>query len=59
MIQIEDKIISKDVFEKKFLCDLNACKGSCCVEGDSGAPLSEDEVITINEIYPKSKTLFE
>jgi hypothetical protein len=56
MIQIEDKIISKEVFEKKFLCDLNSCKGSCCVEGDSGAPLSETEVITINKIYPKIKS---
>ena len=39
MIQVEDKIISLDVFEKHFVCDLNACKGACCVEGDSGAPL--------------------
>ena len=35
MIQVEDKIISMDVFEKQFVCDLNACKGACCVEGDS------------------------
>ena len=34
MIQIDDKIISLDVFEKQFVCDLNACKGACCVEGD-------------------------
>nr|HPR62189.1 DUF3109 family protein [Prolixibacteraceae bacterium] len=33
MIQIGDAIISMDVFEKHFLCDLNACKGACCVEG--------------------------
>ena len=43
MIQVEDKIISMDVFEKQFVCDLNACKGACCVEGDSGAPLTVKE----------------
>ena len=44
MIEVEDKIISKDLFEKKFVCDLQQCKGACCVEGDSGAPLSKKEV---------------
>ena len=44
MIEVEDKIISKDLFEKKFVCDLQQCKGACCVEGDSGAPLSKNEV---------------
>ena len=39
MIQVEDKIISLDIFEKYFVCDLNACKGACCIEGDAGAPL--------------------
>lgn len=43
MIQIEDKIISLDVFERHFLCDLNTCKGECCVKGDAGAPLLEEE----------------
>ena len=52
MIQIDDKIISKDIFEKQFICDLNACKGACCVEGDSGAPLKVNEVEILNEIYP-------
>ena len=42
MIQVEDKIISRDVFEKHFVCDLKACKGACCVEGDSGAPLLKE-----------------
>ena len=55
MIQIENKIISKDVFEKQFICDLNACKGACCVEGDSGAPLLEDEIKKIEEIYDDVK----
>ena len=49
MIQVEDKIVSLDVFEKYFICDLNECKGACCVEGDSGAPLlQEEEEILVN-----------
>ena len=55
MIQIEDKIISIDIFEKHFVCDLNACKGACCVEGDSGAPLLKKEEKKLNEIYKKVK----
>ena len=55
MIKIEDKIISLDVFETYFLCDLQSCKGSCCVEGDSGAPLLEDEKLIIQQNYKKIK----
>ena len=44
MILIDDIIISDDVVEKHFVCNLKACKGACCVEGDSGAPLESDEV---------------
>jgi len=55
MIQVEDKIISLDVFEKQFVCDLNACKGACCVEGDSGAPLTVEEEKKLNTIYEKVK----
>lgn len=56
MIQIDDTIISLDVFEKHFVCDLNACKGACCVEGDSGAPITDVEnkqiESLINDIKP-------
>ena len=55
MIQVQDKIISLDIFEKHFVCDLNACKGACCVEGDSGAPLVEEEEKILNEIYEQVK----
>ena len=55
MIQVEDKIISMDVFEKQFICDLNACKGACCVEGDSGAPVLKDEERILDQIYEKVK----
>lgn len=44
MVEIEDKIISDELFEKKFVCDLQMCKGGCCVEGDSGAPLKSKEI---------------
>ena len=44
MIQIDDVVISLDVFREKFLCDLGACKGECCIEGDAGAPVELDEV---------------
>ena len=36
MIQVGNKIIALDVFKKEFVCDLNSCKGACCIEGDSG-----------------------
>jgi len=55
MIQLEDKIISLDIFETHFFCDLSACKGSCCVEGDSGAPLLDEEEKTLEKIYKKVK----
>jgi len=55
MIQVEDKIISLDVFEKHFVCDLNACKGACCIEGDAGAPLLKEEEKILDEIYENVK----
>lgn len=48
MIQIGDKIVSKDIFEQHFICHLQKCEGNCCVFGDSGAPLEEDEVNTLD-----------
>lgn len=52
MIQIDNTIVSLDVLQKKFVCNLSKCKGICCVEGDSGAPLDADELPVLNEIYP-------
>jgi len=52
MIQIGKAIVSLDIFESHFLCDLSICKGSCCVEGDSGAPLTEEEAFQIETFYP-------
>ncbi len=55
MLQINDTIISLDVIEKRFCCDLTKCKGWCCVVGDSGAPLTLDEVDIIEDEYENFK----
>ena len=52
MIQIDDVVISLDVFREKFLCNLDACKGECCIEGDAGAPVELDEVEKLEEVLP-------
>ncbi len=52
MLEIGRTLISLDVIEKHFLCDLLKCKGACCVEGDSGAPLTKEESVILKEIYP-------
>lgn len=43
MIQIGSTLVSDDLLTEAFVCDLNACKGACCVEGEYGAPLTQDE----------------
>ena len=55
MIEIDKKLISLDVFEKKFVCDLTACKGACCIEGDAGAPLELEEIDILEENLEKIK----
>lgn len=56
MIAIDDTVISENLHHIRFACDLNACKGACCVEGDAGAPLeageTEDLVKHIESIKP-------
>ncbi len=52
MLQIGDVVISLDVFREKFLCNLDVCKGVCCVEGDAGAPITPEEVEKIEEVLP-------
>ncbi len=51
LIEVDDKIISTQIFERKFVCDLNACKGACCIEGDAGAPLTLEEVDILEETF--------
>ncbi len=55
MFQIDKTIVSEDIIEKEFVCNLSACKGECCIAGEAGAPLEEDEVAVLEEIYPKVK----
>ena len=52
MIQIDDTIISIDCLKEKFCCDLEACQGVCCIEGDAGAPVELDEVAEIENALP-------
>lgn len=55
MILIENTVISDDIAEKFFVCDLIKCKGACCVEGDLGAPLEESELTLMDEVYEQVK----
>jgi hypothetical protein len=55
MQRIGDIIFSFDVLEKKFVCDLHNCHGNCCKDGDSGAPLADNEVKILNDIWPEVK----
>lgn len=55
MILIEDKIIGDEVVEAQFVCNLEACKGACCWEGDYGAPLTDEEREILSKIYEDVK----
>lgn len=55
LIEIEDKIVTDELFKRKFACDLMKCKGACCVDGDDGAPLTKEEVKIIENLLPKIK----
>lgn len=57
MIEIEDKVVSLDVFEVMFSCDYEQCKGICCVEGDSGAPLEPGEADQLRRWLPEVRHL--
>lgn len=56
MIAIDNVLLSDEVVEEHFVCDLDKCKGGCCVDGDCGAPLTEEETKIIARIYPKIKS---
>jgi Fe-S-cluster containining protein len=49
ILQVGDILISSDILTEHFCCDLSACKGQCCIEGDAGAPVTLDEVLQIEE----------
>ncbi len=52
MFQLGKTIVSEDILEKEFVCNLSACKGTCCVDGDAGAPLLQEETSILEKIYP-------
>lgn len=53
MIAIDNILVADAVIKEQFVCDLGKCKGACCVDGDAGAPLANDELDKINEVYEK------
>ncbi|WP_026754113.1 DUF3109 family protein [Sediminibacter sp. Hel_I_10] len=55
MFQLGKTIVSEDIIEKDFVCNLSACKGACCIDGDAGAPLEAAETQILKDIYPKVK----
>ena len=59
MIEIQNTLLHEDLITESFVCNLNKCKGICCVEGDAGAPLDVAETAILKEIYPKIKHLLE
>ena len=55
MFQLGKTIVSEEIIENDFVCNLSACKGACCIDGDAGAPLEAEEVKILETIYPKVK----
>lgn len=53
MIILGDTVLSDELYEEQFVCDLPVCKGGCCVEGDAGAPLTEEESFILEEIFDR------
>jgi len=56
MFQLGKTIVSEQILDSDFACNLSACKGACCVDGDAGAPLEESETKQLELIYPKIKS---
>lgn len=52
MLQIQDTLVSLDLAEQFFCCDLDSCKGECCIEGDAGAPITDGEYQILKKILP-------
>ena len=55
MFQLGNTLVSEDILEQDFVCDLQASKGICCVEGEAGAPLEDQEIQILPEIFEKVK----
>lgn len=52
MLQIQDVIVGLDIITREFCCNIGRCKGACCIEGDAGAPVTVEEIASIEEILP-------
>jgi len=59
MIEVQNTLVHEDLISESFVCNLNKCKGICCVEGDAGAPLEVAETAILADIYPKIQHLLE
>ncbi len=55
MIPVGKTLVSDEVVSKRFVCDLKKCKGACCIEGESGAPLEKEELKILEDVYPAVK----
>ena len=57
ILQVGDVLLSSDIITERFCCDLEACKGACCVEGEAGAPVNLDEIAgieaSLDEVWPQ------
>lgn len=56
MFQLGKTLISEEIIKNDFLCNLSACKGACCIDGEAGAPVEPEEREIMEKIYPKVKT---
>ena len=52
MLQIENTLVSLDIIERFFVCNIEACRGECCIDGDAGAPITPEERKAIEEALP-------
>ncbi len=55
MFQLGKTIVSEDIIDNDFVCNISACKGACCIDGDAGAPVEAQETEILQGIYPKVK----
>ncbi|HOW20896.1 MAG TPA: DUF3109 family protein, partial [Tenuifilaceae bacterium] len=55
MIQIDDKVVSSEILTQRFCCEIASCKGLCCVQGVSGAPLTQQEADLLDILLPAIK----
>ena len=56
VIEVKDTLVSLEIFSEYFCCDLSNCKGACCVEGDAGAPVLEEEIATLEEASEQARS---